>query len=54
MRGDCHLALINLVLFGRATPYYHNGAMMIRDESGEVRLISELSRQVFCVWGKNT
>jgi len=38
MRGDCHPALINLVLFGKATPYYHNGTMTVKDKTGEVSL----------------
>ena len=35
-RGDPCPAAMYLVLFGRASPYLHNGAMEIRDENGEV------------------
>ncbi len=34
--GDCTAPVLNLVLFGRATPYLHNGNMMIEDENGVV------------------
>ncbi len=36
IRGDTHPALINLVLFGKASPYYHNGTMLVKDSNGEV------------------
>ena len=35
-RGDPCPAALHLVLFGRASPYLHNGAMEVRDENGEV------------------
>ena len=34
--GECTNPLINLILFGRATPYLHNGTMMIEDDNGMV------------------
>jgi hypothetical protein len=34
--GDCTFALLNLVIFGKATPYLHNGTMRIEDENGMV------------------
>jgi hypothetical protein len=30
--GDCSQALLNLVIMGRATPYLHNGAVIMDDE----------------------
>lgn len=36
MRGDATTPLLHLVLFGRATPYLHNGSMEVKDENGEV------------------
>ena len=36
MRGEAHPGLINLVLFGKASPYYHNGTMLVKDCNGEV------------------
>ena len=37
-RGEPSLGLLHLVLFGRASPYLHNGSMDIKDDSGEVEL----------------
>ena len=37
--GECTTQLLNLVLFGRATPYLHNGSMMIEDDNGIVSSI---------------
>ena len=34
--GEPNPGLLYLVLFGRASPYLHNGSMEIKDESGEV------------------
>ena len=30
--GDCSQCLLNLIVFGMATPYLHNGVMEIEDE----------------------
>ena len=30
--GECTQALLNLIVFGMATPYLHNGVMEIEDE----------------------
>jgi hypothetical protein len=35
-RGEPSLGLLHLVLFGRASPYLHNGSMDIKDKDGEV------------------
>jgi Domain of unknown function (DUF4205) len=40
--GECTTPVINLVLFGKATPYLHNGAMMLEDENGVVSSISSI------------
>jgi len=34
--GECSLCLFNMVIFGMATPYLHNGTLNIEDENGEV------------------
>jgi hypothetical protein len=34
--GECSLSLFNMVIFGVATPYLHNGVLSIEDENGEV------------------
>jgi hypothetical protein len=34
--GECSLCLFNMVIFGVATPYLHNGVLSIEDENGEV------------------
>ena len=34
--GECTTPVLNLILFGKATPYLHNGAMMLEDENGVV------------------
>jgi len=39
--GDCTLGILNLILFGKATPYLHNGTMMLDDENGRVNEISD-------------
>jgi hypothetical protein len=36
MRGDASTPLLHLALFGRATPYLHNGSMEVKDENGQV------------------
>ena len=36
--GECTNPLINLILVGRATPYLHNGSMMIEDDNGVVSI----------------
>jgi hypothetical protein len=48
--GDCTAPVLNLVLFGRATPYLHNGNMMIEDENG---VVSNLLVLVFVVESPN-
>ena len=30
--GDCSQCLLNLIIFGMATPYLHNGTLEIEDE----------------------
>ena len=30
--GDCSQCLLNLIVFGMATPYLHNGVLEIEDE----------------------
>lgn len=35
--GECSQALLNLVLFGVATPYLHNGTLTLEDDHGEVK-----------------
>ena len=40
--GDCTASVLNLVLFGRASPYLHNGNMMVEDENGVVKYIALL------------
>jgi len=37
--GECSQALFNLVLFGAATPYLHNGTLTIEDDNGEVKAL---------------
>ncbi len=34
--GECSLCLFNMIIFGMATPYLHNGTLNIEDENGEV------------------
>jgi hypothetical protein len=34
--GECTPQLLNLVMFGKATPYLHNGTITMEDEHGEV------------------
>ena len=37
--GECSLSLINMVIFGVATPYLHNGDLSVEDDNGEVSLL---------------
>jgi hypothetical protein len=37
--GECTFALLNLVIFGKATPYLHNGTMRVEDENGMVSIL---------------
>ena len=32
--GDCTQPLLNLMVIGKATPYLHNGSMVLDEESG--------------------
>ena len=44
--GDCSQCLLNLIVFGMATPYLHNGVLEIEDEeSSEVSLKKKSSIQ---------
>ncbi len=36
IRGETSPGLLHLVVFGRASPYLHNGSMEIKDDTGEV------------------
>ena len=38
--GECTTPVLNLILFGKATPYLHNGAMMLEDENGVVSSVT--------------
>ena len=37
LQGEVRPSLLHLVLFGKASPYLHNGTMELPDENGEVR-----------------
>ena len=34
--GECSTCLFNMIVFGVATPYLHNGTLNVEDENGEV------------------
>ena len=34
--GECSMCLFNMIVFGIATPYLHNGTLNVEDENGEV------------------
>ena len=42
IHGEVASALLHLVLFGKASPYLHNGTMPITDENGEVLMITKI------------
>jgi hypothetical protein len=36
VHGEVQASVLHLVLFGKASPYLHNGTMPVADENGEV------------------
>jgi hypothetical protein len=36
VHGEVQPSVLHLVLFGKASPYLHNGTMPVADENGEV------------------
>jgi hypothetical protein len=58
VHGEVQPSVLHLILFGKASPYLHNGTMPVADENGEVGFKSEsnsndglnvLENSVFCV-----
>jgi hypothetical protein len=41
IHGEMIPALLHLLIFGKATPYLHNGTMPVVDENGEVSAIQK-------------
>ena len=40
--GECSMSLFNMVIFGVATPYLHNGNLSVENDNGEVSVKKQL------------
>ena len=44
IHGEMIPALLHLLIFGKASPYLHNGTMSVLDENGQVKLTAFILR----------